>query len=744
MGHIAGHVDGPVIRTRAQIIEDIKNQTKETREAKVDALVLNANVPEEEKLSLAQDLMAKLTPIAGFVTDTATDAFENLSNDEFVNSVTDETIRQLGLGTRAGVEGVASLFGIVYDPLKEIVNLGSKIAGGEGDIPSYRAQISQMLDDLGLPEPETAAERVSSAITSGMSAGGGSVAIAKKLAQVLTGLGQKVSQVMATAPAAQVIGSGTGAGSGQTAAELGYNPVVQIGATLAGGILGGRAANVKTTPIPETVKSTVRAADDAGVPVLTSDVRPPTTFAAKWLQKSAESIPVVGTGGPRRLQQESRIKSVLDLARSFGVNLGDNSDIISKVASDLLRKRGSELDKYKGVKSSVIQSEQLKNAGVVNVDRAVAAIDQEIAKLSPMRSKQVNQVLERLRDWRGSLLGETTVKGPDGKNVIVREGQSLQTIELLRKQLGESFESSDLGSIKKLGKDSLKNIYGPLREDMRSFIQSFGNKNDIKRFDVSNARLSELAGELENGLFKRVLSNGEVTPENIATMLFSKKPSDLKLLFKNLDPAGKANARTAIISDMFKKSLNAGELGEQTISPEVFKTQIKKMSNQLGIFFNERDLQSVEGLGKILALTQRASQANIAPSTGVMLQIPVLAGVLTQTLGTYAGLGTMVSIGAMARVIESPAVRNILIKLPKVKPGSPQEAELLKRLDDIIIRENSTDREDELPQVDLPNPYSTSNPLLYNQETGRSYLDQSPALQSLIKTTNPSVLNESR
>ena len=744
MGHIAGHVDEPVIRTRAQIIEDIRNQTRETREAKVDALVLKAEVPEEEKLTLAQDLMAKLTPIAGFVTDTATDAFENLSNDEFVNSVTDETIRQLGLGTRAGVEGVASLFGIVYDPLKEIVNLGSKIAGGEGDIPSYRAQISQMLDDLGLPEPETAAERVSSAITSGMSAGGGSVAIAKKLAQVLTGLGQKVSQVMATAPAAQVIGSGTGAGSGQTAAELGYNPVVQIGASLFGGILGGRAANVKTTPIPETVKSTVRAADDAGVPVLTSDVRPPTTFAAKWLQKSAESIPVVGTGGPRRLQQESRIKSVLDLARSFGVNLGDNSDIISKVASDLLRKRSSELDKYTGVKSSVIQSEQLKNAGVVNVDRAVAAIDQEIAKLSPMRSKQVNQVLERLRDWRGSLLGETTVKGPDGKNVIVREGQSLQTIELLRKQLGESFESADLGSIKKLGKDSLKNIYGPLREDMRSFIQSFGNKNDIKRFDVSNARLSELAGELENGLFKRVLSNGEVTPENIATMLFSKKPSDLKLLFKNLDPAGKANARTAIISDMFKKSLNAGELGEQTISPEVFKTQIKKMSNQLGIFFNERDLQSVEGLGKILALTQRASQANIAPSTGVMLQIPVLAGVLTQTLGTYAGLGTMVSIGAMARVIESPAVRNILIKLPKVKPGSPQEAELLKRLDDIIIRENSTDREDELPQVDLPNPYSTSNPLLYNQETGRSYLDQSPALQSLIETTNPSVLNEAR
>ena len=723
MVHIPSHVDAaPVIRTIAEQIEALKSQTEASAREKVDALVLNAEVPEEQKLSLAEDLMAKLTPIAGFVTDTATDAFENLSNDEFVNSVVDRTIRELGLGSRAVAEGGASLVGILYDPLKEIVNLGSKIAGGKGDIPSYRAQISKMLDDLGLPEPETASERVASAITSGVSAGGGSVAIAKKLAQVLTGLGQKVSQIMATAPGSQMFAGGTGAGSGQTAAELGYNPVVQIGATLAGGILGGRATNLNTTPIPEVVKATAKAADDVGVPVLTSDVRPPTTFASRWLQKTTESIPILGTGGVRDAQQTQRMKVVEDLARYFGVSLGDDADVISKVASDLLRKRGSELKKYTSSKSSVIQSEQLKNAGVVNVDRAVAAIDQEIAKLSPMRSKEVDQVLERLRDWRGSLLGEKTVKGPKGKNVIVREGQSLQTIELLRKQLGESFESADLGSIKKLGKDSLKNIYGPLREDMRSFIQSFGNKNDIKRFDVSNARLSELAGELENGLFKRVLSKGDVTPENVSSMLFSKKPSDVKLLYKNLDPTGRANARTAIISDMFKKSLSSTQQGQTIVSPDVFKNQIKKMSDQLGIFFNERDLKAVEGLGRILSLTQRASQANLLPPTGAMLQIPVLGGLLTQTLGGLgAGVLAAGGIGTIARIVESPAVRNILIKLPKVSAGSRQEAELLKRLDDIIIRENSNEREvGNIDDVDA---------------------SSSPALQSLIETTNPSVLS---
>jgi len=719
MVHEVGHIDeAPAIRTTEQQIQDLKKQTEAEAQAKVDAIVSEAEVPEEEKLTLAQDLMVKLTPITGWVTDTATDVFENLSEDEFVNSVVDNTIRELGLGTRATIEGGSSLVGILYDPLKEIVNLGSKIAGGKGDITSFRNQISSILDDLGLPEPETASERVASAITSGLSAGGGSVGISKKLAQVLTGLGQKVAQIMAAAPASQVIGGGTGAGSGQTAAELGYNPVVQIGASLIGGLAGGMVSNVKTTPVSDTVKNTLREAETAGVPVLSSDVRPPTTFAGRWLQKSTESIPIVGTGGVRSAQQEIRGEAVQDLARSFGVNLGDDVDIISTVTQDLLRRRGSQLTKYTGQKSSVINSEQLKNAGVVNVDRAIAAIDQEIAKLSPMRSKDANQVLERLRDWRSSLLGETTAKGPNGKMITVNEGQSLQTIEMLRKQLGESFESADLGSIKKLGKDSLKNIYGPLKEDMRSFIQSFGNKNDIKRFDVSNARLSELAGELDNGLFKRVLSKGDVTPETISSMLFSKKPSDLKLLFKNLDPAGQAHARTAIITKMFKDSVNANG----GVSPDVFKNQIKKMSDQLGIFFNERDLQSVEGLGRVLALTQRASQANLMPPTGAMLQIPVIGGLLTQTFGGVgAGVVAAGSLGAIARVVESPAVRNILIKLPKVKAGSPQEAVLLKRLDDIVIRESDLEREGEA----------------IDDVTA----SDSPTLQSLINNMDPSVLS---
>jgi hypothetical protein len=185
----------PAKRTLAQIAADMT-----AKKGLKDSEFPVQEQPKPENLTFSQDLMAKVAPITGWVTDTATDAFENLSEDEFVNSVVDETMRNLGLTARAGVEGAASLIGIVYDPLKEIVNLGSKIAGGKGDIPSYRAQISSILDNLGLPEPETTAERISGAITSGMSAGGGSVVVAKNLAKVLTGLSQKFHKLWRLPP----------------------------------------------------------------------------------------------------------------------------------------------------------------------------------------------------------------------------------------------------------------------------------------------------------------------------------------------------------------------------------------------------------------------------------------------------------------------------------------------------------------------------------------------------------------
>lgn len=673
----------PKLRTLNEIMKAASELSEENADTKVTTIVDNSNLPEEQKESLYVDLMAKLKPITGWAKEKAD---EILDNESLIN-ITNDLKRQLGLTVRAAGEGGAGLVGLAYDPLALIIEIGDKIVRGDNaeQIPLLRSQMAQLLDSIGVPKAESTVERVVNVMSEGAVGGGGFASLSNRLSSILSGTSQNVAKIMAVAPVTQAVGGGTSGGVGQGAAELGYGPVVQTIASIAGGLFGGRTSNIKTEPISIDTKNTVRLAEDLNVPVLTSDVRSPETFAGKWLQRTSESIPAAGTGNVRANQQSARVNSVQDLANSWGVDLGNDVDVISTVTGDLLRKRGNLLEKYKSTKSSVIDSQQLQDAGVVDVSKTINAIDQELAKLTKLRSDQTSPVIQILKDWRAALLGERTVKAPNGKTIIVQDGQNLQNVEQLRKFIGEAFTDPSLASVKTIGNKALNKIYAPLRDDMGAFIKTYGNRNDLKKWQVSNARLSELAGELDNSIFKSVLKKGEVSPEQVTRLLFSKKPSDIKLLFKNLDNIGRANAKTAIITDMFKKSIN--NLNE-SVSPEVFKNQIKKMSNTLGVFFNEKELNSIQGLGRVLALTKRASEASVLPPTGVVLQIPIITGFLTQSFGGVgSGLVAAVGIGAVARVLESAPVRNLLIKLPKTKPGSKQEAEIVKRLNEVIMLE---------------------------------------------------------
>lgn len=672
----------PKLRTLDEIMKAASALSEENADTKVTTIVDNSNLPEEQKESLYVDLMAKLKPITGWAKEKAD---EILDNESLIN-ITNDLKRQLGLTVRAAGEGGAGLVGLAYDPLALIIEIGDKIVRGDNaeQIPLLRSQMAQLLDSIGVPKAESTVERVVNVMSEGAVGGGGFASLSNRLSSILSGTSQNVAKIMAAAPVTQAVGGGTSGGVGQGAAELGYGPVVQTIASIAGGLFGGKTSNIKTEPISIDTKNTVRLAEDLNVPVLTSDVRSPETFAGKWLQRTSESIPAAGTGNIRANQQSARVNSVQDLASSWGVDLGNDVDVISTVAGDLIRKRGNLLKQYTSTKSSVIDSQQLQDAGVVDVSKTINAIDQELDTLMKLRSTQTAPVIERLKDWRAALLGERTVKAPNGKTIIVQDGQNLQSIEQLRKFIGEAFADPSLASVKTIGNKALNKIYAPLREDMGAFIKTYGNRNDLKKWQVSNARLSELAGELDNSIFKSVLKKGEVSPEEVTRLLFSKKPSDIKLLFKNLDNIGRANAKTAIITDMFKKSINPNE----SVSPEVFKTQIKKMSNTLGVFFNEKELNSIQGLGRVLAITKRAGEASVLPPTGAVLQIPIITGFLTQSFGGVgSGLVAAVGIGAVARVLESAPVRNLLIKLPKTKPGSKQEAEIVKRLNEVIMLE---------------------------------------------------------
>lgn len=408
--------------------------------------------------------------------------------------------------------------------------------------------------------------------------------------------------------------------------------------------------------VAKVAPSIVDDAKQAGVRVMTSDVKPPQTFIGKFAQATGEKVPLTGTAGARAAQQTERVTAIKNLAQDFGAANGDElaSPAVDAVAKDLATRRGNTIANLSKAKNAVIDKLQ----GAVPVSGASQAIDQEIAKLQGTGLDSYKPVIAKLQNWKQAL-----------------QGKDLKTVEMLRKQIGEDFAAPDMAAVRKVAQQSLSNIYGPLREDMGAFIKASGETGDFNKWKRANDTLAGMVGELKNTALKRALRNADSTPEDVSSLLFSAKPSDVRLLYSGLSPAGRAKAQAAILQKAVEK---AG--GMENISPERFATQLNSLGKSVGVFFNGKDIARVEGLTRVLKATQRASDAKLAPPTGVHA-VPLMLGAgFDHFFGLAGGIAAAGGTGLLARAYESVPVRNALLKLGQSKPGSTQERALLKKV----------------------------------------------------------------
>jgi hypothetical protein len=558
-------------------------------------------------------------------------------------------MRGLGLGARSVAEGLASTVGAAYDPIAATMN-----AAFGTSVRPLVDQVSQGLTGLGLPSPQTGQERVMSAIQSGAAGSIGGVGAGRAI-------GGAVGGALASGPVSQVMG-GAGAGAGaQMAAEGGAGMAGQIGAGLAGAVLGAAPASIGRPVISAQDARTVAQAERAGISPMTSDVIQPQTFVGRSIQRIGELVPLVGTGPVRAAQQAARVQAVRDLARVFGAD-GQASDDVMKA---LLAKRGADLEKYSVLKNDVITSVP----GQVDVTSTVKAIDDQVASLRGLKTAEVQPVIAKLEDWKRAI-----------------QGQDLGNIELLRKQIGEAFEAPDLAAVRSSGKKALSAIYGPLRSDMGDHIKANGQPRDFTKWSVANKRLSEMMGELDNASLKSALAKGDVTPERVRALLFSSKPSDVKTLYKNLPPEGRARARAAVLQEAITKASDGDSL-----SPQKFRSQLVKLGSPVGVFFSGQDLQAVDGMRRVLDMTQRAGESAAFGPTGVQT-LPVVGGMALTDLAGGLGSGMLAggAMGAAARGFESKAVRNLLLAISKTEAGSKEEAAILKRIMEASRAEKTT------------------------------------------------------
>ena len=456
-----------------------------------------------------------------------------------------------------------------------------------------------------------------------------------------------------------LLGAGAGAAGTELAIEaagsqLGAGDISPMNVAGAGALgLGGKfAENVigsgyraaKGRIAPEQ-KQLIESGKEAGVPVMTSDVIEPQTFAGKMARSTGEKIPFVGTGAARAQQQEARQEAVQQFADKYQApsyadivqSLKDKSKGIKASAGNILNKTGVKLDEVSDIpvdqtREAIDEAMEVLTRPNVRVDQA--AID-ELNTLSELMS--MPQTFSSLKDNRS-----------------------------IASDILESFGKGERSQLPTRSKSLLQKAVVGMKRDMDEFAKENLEPKEYSSWKKANAVYAGEAEKLKKTKIKNILDKGDVTPENVSTMLFSQKPSEVKKLYESLTTKGKQNARSALVFRAFDNaSKRAGG-----ITPSTFNTELKKIAKNTDVFFRGKDRAQLEGFKRLMSATRRAQEAAVETPTGQQI-LGAGAGYAAFTdLGATLGAGG--TAGGLARLYESAPVRNALLRLGSVPTDSDQ------------------------------------------------------------------------
>ncbi|EKT1765875.1 lytic transglycosylase domain-containing protein [Salmonella enterica] len=423
------------------------------------------------------------------------------------------------------------------------------------------------------------------------------------------------------------------------ATDLGTGVVLGGAINQLGRAAGAAYRGIRGTIAPEAQQA-IQFANAADVPLHTTDVLQPNSRVGRMAQTTAENIPFAGTSSMRANQQEARSQLVAEFASRFGEY--DPSIVVGSLkakSSGIRRAAGNRL-------------EQVQNAmaGVnIQPSRAIQQIDTEIASLQKLGKVADNDTISKLQAYRDELTRNAGASGP--------VAMDLQQLSGLRSQFRQDVKG-ERTVLPNRSDAAIQRIYNAMTSDIDSAIgQNLGN-DTLRRYKQANAIYADEANKLQNTRLKNVIMKGDLTPEVVNNMLFSKNKSEVQNLYRSVGQVGRAQMRNGIIGKAMDKSGG---------SPDQFLRQVNLMSNQTGIAFKGRDAAYLKGIKNYLEATKRAGQAGVTTPTGQQT-IPFILGIGTVTNPALVGVGG--GYGLLARMYESEPARNAMLRLANTPRGS--------------------------------------------------------------------------
>lgn len=437
------------------------------------------------------------------------------------------------------------------------------------------------------------------------------------------------------------------------ATDLGTGVVLGGAINQLGRAAGAAYRGIRGTIAPEAQQA-IQFANAADVPLLTTDVLQPNSRVGRMAQTTAENIPFAGTSTMRANQQEARSQLVDEFASRFGEY--DPSIVV-----------GSLKAKTSGIKRAAgNRLEQVQNAmaGVnIQPSKAIQQIDTEIASLQKLGKVADNDTISKLQAYRDELTRNAGASGP--------VAMDLQQLSGLRSQFRQDVKG-ERTVLPNRSDAAIQRIYNAMTSDIDSAIgQNLGN-DTLRRYKQANAIYADEANKLQNTRLKNVIMKGDLTPEVVNNMLFSKNKSEVQNLYRSVGQVGRAQMRNGIIGKAMEKSGG---------SPDQFLRQVNLMSNQTGIAFKGRDAAYLKGIKNYLEATKRAGQAGVTTPTGQQT-IPFILGIGTVTNPALVGVGG--GYGLLARMYESEPARNAMLRLANTPRGSTAFEKALSDVERIV------------------------------------------------------------
>jgi hypothetical protein len=587
-------------------------------------------------------------------------------------------MRAPGAGAQAG--GVAGL----------ITNIGSEIYKALSGDPKARS-VNDILEEaknaIGLPKPETAAERLQERVVQGATAAIPGIQAGRMLtAAAKSPALRAVGRELARSPVVQGASAASGAAAGALAEEQGAGPVGQTVATLAGGLAPGSAARMAEVGRKATEfgvsKSLVPAISLAGAtePTRAATIRlfrggKSQEELAKTLGefRAAGTTPSVGqmTGSANIQQLEStagRFPSAFATMREkaftqqqeIGERVQELRGQISRVKEPYIVGRGAK----KGFTEVFVPRARATQKALY--DKADSLIPPALVRIQPTRTQQaLDDVLQRFRDTpelRTELGNKQLMSIQDaiagGKNEL---GEiPLSTMRDLRSWAGEKLSNVDLTP--DFPRAQVKALYKALSEDFDSAVsnfdktkQAFDRANNFTRafHDRMDMVQDTLSRNNPDEIYRNILSNAAEGPTKLTAMLRSIPKDDQKAVV------------SAFVNRMGRVAPGMQDETGELFSSRTFLTNYNKLdkASRQVLFgrFGSKFQQDLQKIATVADKIDKASQVlanppgTAAAGGAIGSAMAVGGGVAAGKFGFASGvIGTLVGARQAARLYTNP------------------------------------------------------------------------------------------